>query len=77
MYLKGEGVTADAARAVTLFAEGARKGHAESMLFYAQCLENGTGTRADLGQATIWYQKAARAGNAEAAGWCRANGLSF
>ncbi|MEI6536060.1 MAG: Sel1-like repeat-containing protein kinase family protein, partial [Verrucomicrobiaceae bacterium] len=43
MYLKGKGVPADATRAVTLFAEGARQGHAESMLFYAQCIENGTG----------------------------------
>jgi len=33
MYLKGKGVPADATMAVTLFAEGARQGHAESMLW--------------------------------------------
>jgi TPR repeat protein len=77
LYLRGKGVAEDAARAAQLFAEGARRGHPESMLLYAHSLEYGTGIPADRTQATHWYVQAARLGNAEAENWCREKGVPY
>ena len=64
-------------KAAQLFAEGARRGHADSMLLYAQCIERGEWVATDMNVATQWYQSAARRGNAEAVNWCRSKGVSY
>jgi TPR repeat protein len=76
-YRDGKGVAADPARAMKLFAEGAEKGHAESILLYAQGIETGVGGVASPTKAISWYQQAAAAGNAEAVNWCRRRGVAF
>lgn len=77
MYLRGRGVTRDLRQAATLFKEGAQRQHVESMLLYAQCLEQGNGTAQNVLEAQQWYVGAARKGNAEAARWCREKGITF
>jgi TPR repeat protein len=76
MYLRGQGIPADPARAAELFAEGSKKGHAESMLHYARSLESGIGLQADAAGAARWYHEAARLGNAEAAAWSLRHGAT-
>jgi len=77
MYMNGETVPADPAKAVSLWKEGAEKGDEICMVFYATALENGAVGKPDAAAATEWYRKAARLRNARAIDWCIQNGVTF
>ena len=67
LYVNGAGVPADPAAACVLFRQGAEKGDASSMFYYAQCLEGGVGLDADATEARKWYEQAAAKGDTRAA----------
>ena len=67
LYVNGAGVPSDPVAAVALFKQGAEKGDASSMFYYAQCLEGGVGLTADAAEARKWYEEAAAKGDPRAA----------
>ena len=72
LYMKGQGVKMDEAKAVELFRDGAERGNASCMYKYAQSLEKGTGgIRNDPGAAKDWYIRAAKGGNPAAIDKCK------
>lgn len=76
MIIMGEGTEPSAEKAVELWKDGAEKGNAACMFFYAVTLEdpNISNNRAE---AEIWYAKAARAGDNRAMNWCRENDVDW
>ena len=77
LYMNGEGVQRSPEIAANLFKQGAEKGDAIGMFFYAGCLEQGLGLQKDTKAAVEWFKRAARAGNRRAIEWCRLNGVSY
>jgi TPR repeat protein len=75
LYVNGNGVPKDEAKAAGLFKMGAEKGDAPAMVLYARCLEAGLGVRANRTEAVKWYRQAADQGDPAAAEWLRKNGL--
>jgi TPR repeat protein len=74
LMITGRGTDADPAGAVRLWKEGAEKGNATCMYFYARTLEEDE--KSDIReQAGAWYAKAAAAGSKEAQDWCLAHGV--
>lgn len=67
LYVNGAGVPSDPVAAVAFFKQGAEKGDASSMFYYAQCLESGVGLDANATEARAWYEKAAAKGDTRAA----------
>jgi TPR repeat protein len=76
LYINGEGVPRDDKKAAELFRDGALKGNASCMFYYAMCLEGGRGVKTDEEEAKEWYVKAAKAGDRRAVEWCRKNDVS-
>ena len=74
MYVNGLGVPIDRNRAFNLWRDGAERGNAMNMFFYAMALEGGLIGPKQPAEARQWYLEAARRGNAAAAAWCRRNG---
>jgi hypothetical protein len=75
MYLKGEGVPQDTAKAVRWYRTAALQGLAEAQYGLGLLYENGAGVAQDSTEAVRWYRKAAKQGNAEAqAGLSRLTG---
>lgn len=74
MYVNGLGVPTDRNRAFNLWRDGAERGNAMNMFFYAMALEGGLIGPPQPAEARQWYLEAARRGNAAAAAWCRRNG---
>ena len=74
MYVNGLGVPIDRNRAFNLWKDGAERGNAMNMYFYAMALEGGLIGPPQPAEARQWYLEAARRGNAAAAAWCRRNG---
>jgi serine/threonine protein kinase/TPR repeat protein len=74
MYVNGLGVPIDRNRAFNLWKDGAARGNAMNMYFYAMALEGGLIGPPQPAEARQWYLEAARRGNAAAAAWCRRNG---
>ena len=74
MYVNGLGVPIDRNRAFSLWKDGAERGNAMNMYFYAMALEGGLIGPPQPADARQWYLEAARRGNAAAAAWCRRNG---
>lgn len=66
IYLKGDGVTKNATRALELMRSAADQGHPEAMgavgFFYA----NGMGVPKDMAKAVEWFRKGAEGGGAKA-----------
>ncbi|HEY5812701.1 MAG TPA: hypothetical protein VIT23_08605, partial [Terrimicrobiaceae bacterium] len=62
-------------KAVSLFREGAEKGNALCMFFYAMCFEGGVGMGKNLASARTWYVRSAQAGNRTALEWCKKNNI--
>jgi serine/threonine protein kinase/TPR repeat protein len=77
LYMNGEGVQRSPEIAANLFKQGAEKGDANGMFFYAGCLEEGLGLQKDSKAAAEWFRRSARAGNPRAIEWCRINGVSY
>jgi serine/threonine protein kinase/TPR repeat protein len=77
LYMNGEGVQRSPEIAANLFKQGAEKGDANGMFFYAGCLAEGLGLPKDLKTAAEWFRRSARAGNPRAMEWCRINGVSY
>jgi TPR repeat protein len=71
LYINGEGVPKDEAKAVEIFREGTLKNNALSMFLLAQCLERGVGVAPDANEARAWYMQAASRGNPPAIAWCQ------
>ena len=71
LYINGQGVEKNVAKAVEMFRDGAEKGNLSCMFFYAQSLENGNGTSKDPEAAKRWYLRAAKAGNQAAIKKCQ------
>ncbi len=71
LYILGEGVQEDKAKAIEIFREGTLKNNALSMFYLAQCLEGGVGVAPDKNEAQAWYVQAAARGNAPAIAWCQ------
>ena len=59
MYIKGEGIEADPAKAVAMLQEAAERGDAASMGLLGRCLLNGTGVRANPREGIRWLEKGA------------------
>lgn len=59
LYLRGEGVTADAATAAQWFARAAQRGHGEAQLALAGLYASGIGLKRDAGLAYFWMIRAA------------------
>jgi serine/threonine protein kinase/TPR repeat protein len=77
LYMNGEGVQRSPEIAANLFKQGAEKGDALGMCFYAGCLAEGLGVQKDSKGAAEWFRRSARAGNARAIEWCRNNGINY
>jgi serine/threonine protein kinase/TPR repeat protein len=77
LYMNGEGVQRSPEIAANLFKQGAEKGDANGMFFYAGCLAEGLGLQKDTKGAAEWFKRSARAGNPRAVEWCRLNGVSY
>jgi TPR repeat protein len=77
LYMNGEGVQRSPEIAANLFKQGAEKGDANGMFFYAGCLSEGLGLQKDSKAAAEWFRRSARAGNPRAIDWCRINGVSY
>jgi len=73
LYAMGQGVPQpNPEKALQLFRQGAEKGNAKCMYFYAQSIESGLGgVEKNDAEALAWYQKAAQAGDPNALRWCR------
>ncbi len=77
LYINGQGVQKDPAKAAALFKDGAERKNPLCMYFYAMCLEGGIGVEKNKKEAEAMYRAAAKLGNAKALDWCRANGVSL
>jgi serine/threonine protein kinase/TPR repeat protein len=77
LYMNGEGVQRSPEIAANLFKQGAEKGDANGMFFYAGCLAEGLGLQRDTKGAAEWFRRSARAGNPRAVEWCRVNGVPY
>ena len=66
LYMNGEGVQRSPEIAANLFKQGAEKGDANGMFFYAGCLAEGLGLQRDTKGAAEWFRRSARAGNPRA-----------
>jgi serine/threonine protein kinase/TPR repeat protein len=77
LYMNGEGVQRSPEIAANLFKQGAEKGDALGMCFYAGCLAEGLGLQKDSKSAAEWFRRSARAGNPRAIEWCRNNGINY
>jgi uncharacterized protein len=75
LYIYGQGVPKDEKKAVALFRDGAEKGNALCMYFYAMCFEGGVGIDKDRQAARTWYVRAAQGGNRTAIEWCKKNNI--
>jgi serine/threonine protein kinase/TPR repeat protein len=75
LYIYGQGVPKDEKKAVALFRDGAEKGNALCMFFYAMCFEGGVGIDKDREAARTWYIRAAQGGNRTAIEWCKKNNI--
>ena len=64
MYARGQGVSADAATAVTYWFRAANRGYAPAQLALAQALADGKGVSRDSNAAWVWAQLAAARGAA-------------
>lgn len=63
LYRNGQGVAVDNARALRLWEQAARSGHAEAQMALAMLLDQGApGVEADREQALLWYRAAAGQG---------------
>ena len=63
MYLNGEGVAKDEAKAFDYFKQASEQGDITSQYWLGFCYENGIGTPKDLNQAMSWYQKSTQRGD--------------
>ena len=75
LYIYGQGVPKDEMKAVALFRDGAEKGNALCMYFYAMCFDGGVGIDKDRESARIWYVRSAQGGNRTAIEWCKKNNI--
>ena len=75
LYIYGQGVPKDEQKAFALFRDGAEKGNALCMFFYAMCFEGGVGVERDRESARNWYVRAAQGGNRTALDWCKKNNI--
>jgi serine/threonine protein kinase/TPR repeat protein len=75
LYIYGQGVPKDESKAFALFQDGAEKGNALCMFFYAMCFEGGVGVESDRKAARRWYVRAAQGGNRTAIEWCKKNNI--
>lgn len=75
LYIYGQGVPKDESKAFALFRDGAEKGNALCMFFYAMCFEGGVGVGRDREAARHWYVRAAQGGNRTALDWCKKNNI--
>jgi serine/threonine protein kinase/TPR repeat protein len=75
LYIYGQGVPKNEHKAFALFRDGAEKGNALCMLFYAMCFEGGVGVEKDREAARQWYVRAAQGGNKTALDWCKKNNI--
>lgn len=75
LSIRGEGVPKDEAKALGLFKDGAEKGNASCMFYYALCLEGGVGTEKNESSAREWYEKSARGGDRRAMDWFKSRNL--
>jgi serine/threonine protein kinase/TPR repeat protein len=71
MYVNGFGVPMDRDHAVKLWKDGAARGNALNMYFYAMALEGGLTGAPQPVAARQWYEESAKRGNQAAATWCR------
>jgi hypothetical protein len=71
----GTGTPPDEAAAAALFLDGAEKGNALCMFFYALCLELGSGVPEDQDAAKMWLQRSASLGHPRAIERCRELGI--
>lgn len=63
LYLGGQGVPTDKARAVRLWRSSAESGFVHSQAMLAMALFRGEGTPRDLSEAIVWYARAAEQGD--------------
>jgi S1-C subfamily serine protease len=63
LYLGGQGVPIDKARAVRLWRSSAEAGFVHSQAMLAMALFRGEGTPRDLNEAVVWYARAAEQGD--------------
>jgi serine/threonine protein kinase/TPR repeat protein len=75
LYIYGQGVPKDEMKAVAIFRDGAEKGNALCMYFYAMCFDGGVGIDRDRESARSWYVRAAQGGNRTAIEWCKKNNI--
>jgi TPR repeat protein len=75
LYIYGQGVPKDEAKAFALFKEGAEKGNPLCMYFYAMCFDGGVAVNQDRESARGWYVRAAQGGNRTAIEWCKKNNI--
>lgn len=75
LYMNGQGVEKDPAKAASLFKDGADQKNSLCMFFYAMCLEGGLGVEKNATEAEAMYRAAAKLGNPQALKWCRAKGV--
>ena len=73
----GTGQPPDEEAAAALFLDGAEKGNALCMFFYALCLEIGSGVPQDQDAAKDWFQRSAKLGNPRAIERCRELGIEL
>ncbi len=75
LYIYGQGVPKDEKKALELFRDGAEKGNALCMYFYAMCFDGGVGVAKNSEKARTWYVRAAQGGNRTAIEWCKKNNI--
>jgi serine/threonine protein kinase/TPR repeat protein len=75
LYIYGQGVPRDESKAFALFQDGAEKGNALCMFFYAMCFDGGVGVQRNREAARSWYVRAAQGGNKTAIEWCKKNNI--
>lgn len=66
MYLRGDGVNRDFARARELLRRAAEQGHSRAQMLVAKMYQNGDGGEENLDEALRWYHAAAGNGESEA-----------
>ena len=74
LYERGQGVTADAAKAMHWYEMAANQGNIDAEYNLALLYADGHGVSPDLQQARQWMQKAADAGDPEAKKWLGSHG---
>jgi TPR repeat protein len=77
LYMNGEGVKRSPEVAANLFKQGADKGDATGMFYYAGCLQEGLGVPRDPKAAVEWFRRSAHAGSPRAIEWFRLNGIPY